>query len=748
MLLKLLLPGVLLGAVMLPLNAQELPGMPTSAPESVAEDATTPEQIASRASAVDADINALQNRLAKADTDEAKLLQTQLGRLQDIDRLLKQQQLLAVRVVPVPAKAETDKEDKASVFALNNLYEEKHLLEKTIEQHKDEQLSRRDALVGAKKDLDNAERNRREVRQKYDQASAANKAGLKHALTMAQLGSRFKAEQVNLKNLELDLAQQQPVPSFEAQIENIDQRISQLRLRLANGENDSAAGFAALLERDTKLRRLREGVARRMATTQLRQEAAQSRFSRQSNPEAELLEVIESLTTQIDVLQQQNKLIDVQAERLADQRVSWQRWQSLLAESAPREELPSWEKETEQRVSALQQREQLLKARSADLQQRLELFDVKLESIAEQSVLRQPMLAEQQELRSLLAAQRDETGLVAAERRVNDRLLTDLQAGSSQLNLIEYVVGVVKATADLWRYEITAIDDAPVTVGSLIIGLVLFGIGLWASRLGSRLVGRMADQRLKLDAGASQALQSLSFYILLVAFTLMALRVVHFPLTAFTVLGGALAIGIGFGSQNVMNNFISGLILMLERPVRARDVVVIDDNTGTIEKIGARSTQIRSTDGRHIIVPNSFFLESNVVNWTLSDDLIRATVMVGVAYGSPTRLVEQLIARVVKEEELILKTPEPIIIFDEFGDNSLNFNVYFWVHARSPMGVRQVQSRVRFAIDDLFREHELVIAYPQRDVHLDSLTPIEIRMVDSKKAAEQSSGSESTGSAA
>jgi small-conductance mechanosensitive channel len=137
-------------------------------------------------------------------------------------------------------------------------------------------------------------------------------------------------------------------------------------------------------------------------------------------------------------------------------------------------------------------------------------------------------------------------------------------------------------------------------------------------------------------------------------------------LTAFTVLGGALAIGIGFGSQNVMNNFISGLILMLERPVRARDVIEVDGNHGTIENIGARSTQIRSTDGRHIIVPNSFFLESNVVNWTLSDDLMRAKVSVGVVYGSPTRQVERLIRRAV-DEERVLKTPEPIIIFEEFG---------------------------------------------------------------------------------
>jgi small-conductance mechanosensitive channel len=110
---------------------------------------------------------------------------------------------------------------------------------------------------------------------------------------------------------------------------------------------------------------------------------------------------------------------------------------------------------------------------------------------------------------------------------------------------------------------------------------------------------------------------------------------------------------------------------------------------------------------------------------------------VGVAYGSPTRLVERLIEEAVRKEPLALDTPTPIVVFDAFGDNSLNFDVHFWVEARSPMSVQIVQSKIRYAIDDAFREHDLIIAFPQRDIHLDSLTPIEVRMVD---AADSRSG--------
>jgi small-conductance mechanosensitive channel len=134
------------------------------------------------------------------------------------------------------------------------------------------------------------------------------------------------------------------------------------------------------------------------------------------------------------------------------------------------------------------------------------------------------------------------------------------------------------------------------------------------------------------------------------------------------------------------------------------------------------------------VVPNSFFLESNVVNWTLSDDLMRDKVSVGVSYGSPTRLVKQLIEDIMKAEPLVLNDPAPKVIFAAFGDSALNFDVYFWVQARSPMSIRDVQSKIRFAIDDVFREHHLVIAYPQRDVHLDSLAPVEVRLVDGVKS--------------
>jgi small-conductance mechanosensitive channel len=201
------------------------------------------------------------------------------------------------------------------------------------------------------------------------------------------------------------------------------------------------------------------------------------------------------------------------------------------------------------------------------------------------------------------------------------------------------------------------------------------------------------------------------------------------PLTAFTLLGGAFAIGIGFGSQNVVNNFISGIILLIEQPIRSADLIEVDGTHGIVERIGLRSTRIRTSTNVDIIVPNSSFLEKNVINWTLTDDRIRTHVTVGVTYGTSTHEVTRLIRKVVDEHERILKVPAPVTLFTEFGDNALVFEVHFWMRMRNLMERRVVESDVRHRINDLFTEAGIIIAFPQRDIHLDSTRPFEVRIV-------------------
>ncbi len=198
-----------------------------------------------------------------------------------------------------------------------------------------------------------------------------------------------------------------------------------------------------------------------------------------------------------------------------------------------------------------------------------------------------------------------------------------------------------------------------------------------------------------------------------------SLEVLNIPLTAFAFVSGAIAIGVGFGAQNIINNFISGWILMWERPIRIGDFLEVGNAKGVVETINTRSTRIRRNDGVHMLVPNSHLLENTVTNWTLIDRNARSFVNVGVAYGSDVVLVEKLMKQILDEHPAILKTPASSVLFDDFADSSLTFSAIVWVCAESEAPLRQVRSELRFSIYKLFAENNITIAFPQRDIHID-----------------------------
>ena len=275
---------------------------------------------------------------------------------------------------------------------------------------------------------------------------------------------------------------------------------------------------------------------------------------------------------------------------------------------------------------------------------------------------------------------------------------------------------------------INGADGKPlITVGTLSGGLVLLGLGYVAAGMISRWVAAKLLARLGLNRSAVSPVQSLTFYALLATFTMLSLNVLNVPLTVFSFLGGALAIGAGFGSQNIVNNFISGMILLVERPIRVGDVIQIDNLIGSVTQIGARSTKIATVANHEIIVPNSKLLETSVINWTLTDDTVCCTVAVGVAYGSPTREVERMLRLAASENDKVLKEPQPDVLFVDFAADALMFELRFWVHLRESRKAA-VESDLRFAIDELLSERGIVIAYPQRDVHLNLLRPVEVRL--------------------
>jgi small-conductance mechanosensitive channel len=261
-------------------------------------------------------------------------------------------------------------------------------------------------------------------------------------------------------------------------------------------------------------------------------------------------------------------------------------------------------------------------------------------------------------------------------------------------------------------------NDVHITVAKVIqVPLILFAMWFVVTRIGKLIKKTLLAKKISQDA---VHLFTRIYFILSIAILIFtSLEVLSIPLTAFAFVSGAIAIGVGFGAQNIINNFISGWILMWERPIRIGDFLEVGNAKGVVETINTRSTRIRRNDGVHMLIPNSQLLENTVTNWTLIDGNARSSVSVGVAYGSDVLLVKKLIQQVLDEHEAILATPQSTVLFDDFADSSLVFNAIFWVCAESETRLRQVRSDIRFSIYEVFEQHDVVIAFPQRDLHID-----------------------------
>ena len=282
-----------------------------------------------------------------------------------------------------------------------------------------------------------------------------------------------------------------------------------------------------------------------------------------------------------------------------------------------------------------------------------------------------------------------------------------------------------------WNYPLITLSSGPqVTVSQVVLAILLIVFGLILTWYLQRLIGRQLIKA-KVNPNVAETVQRVLFYSILIVLFITAMGMLNIPVATLAFISGGIAIGVGFGAQNIIINLISGWILMSERPVRIDDFVEIDDHRGIEESLGHRSTRIRRIDGVHVLGPNSQMLERVVVNRTLVDRDFRTSVRVGVGYGSSVRLVEDLLCKAADEQQEALKEPPPRVVFEDFGDNALVFDLFFWCRATGERELRLIRSDIRFRIERMFLENGIVIAFPQRDVHIHGKTPIEVTMKDS-----------------
>ncbi len=288
---------------------------------------------------------------------------------------------------------------------------------------------------------------------------------------------------------------------------------------------------------------------------------------------------------------------------------------------------------------------------------------------------------------------------------------------------------IIAPVAMIWNHKLLKIAGIKLSFGNVFMALTMLLFATRLSRLSARAIDRRLIQKFVHDKSSQATYQTFIFYGCLGGFVTLSMAIAGIPLTVFTVFGGALAIGVGFGSQNIVNNFISGIILLVEKPIKVGDIIELDNITGTVHAIGTRSTQIKNAEGKMFVVPNSFFLEKSVLNWSYENTVVRTTVNFGVSYGSDVALVQKVCQDIIKEMEDILHNPKPIIVFDNFNDSSLDFQIHFWCDTNQVESLSIVRSNFRFKIDAKFKALDIEMAFPQRDMNLKINKALEIKLL-------------------
>ena len=276
---------------------------------------------------------------------------------------------------------------------------------------------------------------------------------------------------------------------------------------------------------------------------------------------------------------------------------------------------------------------------------------------------------------------------------------------------------ILRFFEDIYKAELFKLDDGePFTLGLFIQLIFYAGVAYIVGSLISRLISKTILSRFKIDRGTKEAISSVIGYLIAGIGFVIVLTSAGIDFSSLTVVAGVLGIGIGLGFQNIASNFISGITILFEQPLKVGDLVEVDDLKGIVEKISIRSTVVRTLDNVFVIVPNQKFIENNIVNWSYRDAKCRVHIPVGVAYGTDTTLVTEALLAAARRHPRVLGQPTPKVWFKEFGDSSLNFELLVWVD--DPPSIPQFTSDLNFSIENELNIRDINIPFPQRDLHI------------------------------
>ena len=275
---------------------------------------------------------------------------------------------------------------------------------------------------------------------------------------------------------------------------------------------------------------------------------------------------------------------------------------------------------------------------------------------------------------------------------------------------------IVKA----WTTELFGADT--VTIGGILLLVFLFASVIIVERILQRLLIRRFLSKTRLQPSLQYGLSRIFGYTLIAIGFYVAFQAVGFDLSSLAIVAASVGVGVGFGLQNIINNFVSGIIILAERPISIGDRIEVAGVAGRVTKIQLRSTTVVTNDNITMIVPNADFISNTVTNWSHGDPKVRIRVPVGVAYGSDLKLLQRLLLEAAAEHPKALRDPSPVVLFTEFGDSSLNFELGVWTQEMTATPIH-FTSEMNFIIEQKLRENDIEIPFPQRDLHVRSGLP-------------------------
>ncbi|MDX9755061.1 MAG: mechanosensitive ion channel [bacterium] len=678
-------------------------------------------------------------------TDEISLqLKAHIDLLSQIDGVLIQEQSVLQKIasqMDENQKREADirkiKEqtppEEASYLELDQIQDDIAALAKRQENQQDRLQVAQTALEQAQKAWEERETARRAALAAAEANQDPNRSQLLlYHLRTARTESRYATEALRLRGLEL-------------RFERLAQTANKLQTDFFNAKKallEPVAVFteAHLQEQLQLLAKEKDEIEQLLRKTAGVKDLAEKRLNvvrtnlaQKTDPDRALIEEGKARERELEAAQLQIEICSLRMERMSQRVLAWQRRYEVVNNLSTLETEQVWLQEAQDYLKKLATDGVTVRTRLIDRHNELTALQNAIDGIQDQANPALRWLKEQQKhVQSMFSLWQDNASKIELSRQLHEKLIKEIEGDTSQFSLRKWGEYIKSGLLSLWNKEIYVYRDKEIEksyyIKTIFFMIFFFAAGFIIAKKTSRSLGRFLMTRVKIHEGAANTVESLIYYLLLIIIFFYALRFLNIPLTVFTMFGGALAIGVGFGSQNIFNNFISGLILLAERPVRVGDLIEVDGVLGRVARLGGRCTQIRTFNNLDVIVPNSAFLEKRFTNWTLQDRILRTEIKVGVAYNSPTREVEKILADIIEKHEGILKDPQPSVFFVNLGESTLDFEMRYFVNIGKTDKMR-LDSEIRHKVMERLTDAGINVAFPQRDIHLTTLDPLAVHLI-------------------